>query len=365
MTVFIYTVLVFLVIRFSVTVFNFLSNPKLPRVVKHYHDRVSILIPARNEQGNILTLLQSIVDQDYKEYEVIILDDNSEDQTYSIVSGFCNQHSQFKIVKGAELPSGWLGKNFACHQLASLAKGTYFFFVDADETISRGLINAMIHRVETGNLSLLSVFTNQRMVSFGEKLTVPLMHFILLNLLPLRLIRISKNPAFSAASGQCMFFAANQYRLHQWHERVKSHVVEDIEIMKLVKQEKYNTEALLGNGLIHCRMYHNVSESVQGFAKNLLAGFGNNIFILLIYQLLVIVGPVILLINFDVSLMVLPIMLIILSRMMISYLSGQNVIINLILHPFQMLFFLLISIISIQKHLFKSNTWKGRTIKTT
>ncbi|WP_443945929.1 glycosyltransferase [Pedobacter sp. AW1-32] len=365
MTIFIYTVLIFLVIRFSVTVFNFLSNPKLPRVVKHYHDRVSILIPARNERNNILPLLQSILNQDYKEYEVIILDDNSEDNTFELVASFCNQHPQFKIVKGAELPSGWLGKNFACHQLSLLASGMYFFFVDADETIERGLINAMIQRMEAGNLSLLSIFTNQKMLGFGEKLTVPLMHFILLNLLPLRLVRISKNPAFSAASGQCMFFSANQYRLHQWHERVKGHIVEDIEIMKIVKQEKYNSEALLGNGLIHCRMYHNLSESVQGFAKNLLAGFGNNIFILLIYQLLVIVGPVVLIFNFDLNLLVLPIMLIIFSRMMISYLSGQNVIVNLVLHPLQMFFFLLISIISIQKHLFKSNTWKGRTIKTT
>ncbi len=65
MTIFIYAVLIFLVIRFSVTVFNFLSNPKLPRVIKHYQDKISILIPARNEEDNILELLVSIKNQDY------------------------------------------------------------------------------------------------------------------------------------------------------------------------------------------------------------------------------------------------------------------------------------------------------------
>ena len=363
MTIFIYAVLIFLVIRFSVTVFNFLSNPKLPRVIKHYQDKVSILIPARNEAENILGLLTSIRDQDYTNYEVIVLDDSSSDTTFTVVEAFCKANPGFSVVSGKELPKDWLGKNFACHQLAELATGKYFLFIDADETIKRGLINSLIARMEIGNLALLSVFTNQVMKSVGERLTVPLMHFILLNLLPLRLVRLSKNPAFAAASGQCMFFNAHNYRVNQWHERVKSQVVEDVEIMKQVKQEKFNTEALLANGLIYCRMYTNLPESIDGFSKNLLAGFGNNIIILLLYQLLVIIGPVILILNFNVALLVLPLTLIILSRIMISYLSGQNVLINLVLHPFQMLLFLMISLVSIKKHISKTGTWKGRRIK--
>lgn len=364
MTIFIYAVLIFLVIRFSVTVFNFLSNPKLPRVVKHYHDKVSILIPARNEAADILELLFSIKNQDYANYEVIVLDDNSDDNTFEVVENFCLTNPQFKVVSGKELPQNWLGKNYACHQLSELTTGKYLLFIDADESVKRGLINSLINRMEIGGLALLSVFTNQTIKSIGEWLTVPLMHFILLNLLPLRLVKLSKNSAFAAASGQCMFFNANNYKENHWHERVKHQVVEDVEIMKLVKQEKFNAEALLANGLIYCRMYKNLGESLNGFSKNLLAGFGNNIIILLLYQLLVTVGPVILILNFNIALLVLPLTLIVLSRIMISYLSGQNVLINLILHPLQMLFFLIISFISIKKHIFKTSTWKGRTIKT-
>ena len=363
MTIFIYAVLIFLVIRFSVTVFNFLSNPKLPRTVKHYQDKVSILIPARNEAENIIFLLESIKSQDYSNYEVIVLDDGSTDDTFDLVSQFSNGYQKFQVIKGKPLPVDWLGKNYACHQLAALADGKYLLFLDADESIKRGLINSLIDRAEGGSLALLSVFTNQVMISIGEKLTVPLMHFILLNLLPLRLVRYAKNPAFAAASGQCMFFNAKKYRENNWHEKVKHQVVEDVEIIKLIKQEELNAEALLGNGLIYCRMYKSVTESLNGFSKNLLAGFGNNILILLFYLLLVIIGPVVLVLNFNADLLVLPITLIVLSRMMISYLSGQNVLVNLILHPLQMLFFLIISFISIQKHIFKKGTWKGRTIK--
>ncbi|MCZ4225584.1 glycosyltransferase [Pedobacter rhodius] len=363
MTIFIYAALIFLIIRFSVTVFNFLSNPKLPRTIKHFQDKVSILIPARNEAENILQLLQSIKEQDYANYEVIVLDDDSNDNTFGLVSRFSEENKQFKIVKGKELPKGWLGKNYACHQLAEVATGKYFLFVDADELIKRGLINSLIFRVENNGLSLLSIFTNQVMLSFGEKITVPLMHFILLNLLPLRLVRFSKNPAFSAASGQCMFFDATNYRENQWHKCVKNRVVEDIEIMKLVKQTGFKVEALLANGLIHCRMYKNLGEGINGFSKNLLAGFGNNILILLIYQLLVMSWPILLFINYDLHLLALPITLIVLSRIMIAFLSGQNVVLNLILHPLQMLLFLLISVKSISNHLLKRGSWKGRLIK--
>ncbi|MCX2433065.1 glycosyltransferase [Pedobacter sp. GR22-10] len=363
MTIFIYAVLIFMVIRFSVTVFNFLSNPKLPRVIKHYNDFVSVLIPARNEEADIIPLLESIKSQDYKNFEVIVLDDNSDDKTFELVDAFSLENPQFRIVRGDELPKGWLGKNYACHQLAALAKGEYLLFLDADEAIKSGFINSLINRMKVGNLALISIFTNQVMKSAGEWLTVPLMHFILLNLLPLRLVKFSGNPAFSAASGQCMFFKADHYRKNQWHERVRNKVVEDVEIMKAVKLEKFNGEALLGNGLIYCRMYKNLNESLNGFSKNLLAGFGNNVIILLFYQLLVTVGPLVLLLNFNISLLVLPLTLIFLSRIMISYLSGQHVFINLILHPFQMFFFLMISFLSIIQHIFKTGTWKGRPIK--
>ncbi|MET4083507.1 glycosyltransferase involved in cell wall biosynthesis [Pedobacter sp. UYP30] len=364
MSIFLYAVLIFLVIRFSVTLFNFLSNPRLPKLFKHFSTKVSILIPARNEQENIIKLLLSIKNQDYEHYEVLILDDHSEDNTCAVVSKFCAENPKFRIIRGKELPIGWLGKNFACHQLAALATGAFLFFLDADEEIKPGLINSMLTRMELGSLSLLSIFTNQQMLTLGEKLTVPLMHYILLSLLPLRLVKLSKNPMFAAASGQCMFFEAKNYKDNCWHQEVKREVVEDIEIMKLVKQRGFKTEALLGNNLIYCRMYSGLKEAVDGFSKNLLAGFGKNIWILLGYLTLVIVGPVLLFLNFNLAQLVLPLTIILLGRVMISLLSGQKIIENLVLHPIQMAFFLIIAIVSIKKYLFKSGAWKGRQLQT-
>lgn len=352
----------FIILRFTVTLFNFISNPKLHRVAKHYPDKVSILIPARDEADNILTLLQSIHEQDYPNYEVIILDDGSSDNTYQLCADFAEKHSAFKVIKGDDLPADWLGKNYACYQLAQQAKGDFFLFLDADEKVHNGLINSAVHRMYLRNLSLLSLFANQEMHTTGEKLVVPLMHYILLNLLPLQLVYLVKNPSVAAASGQFMLFDAESYTENQWHEQVKHKVVEDVEIMKAVKGSGYNGEALLANGMVSCRMYKSYNEAINGFGKNFLAAFNYNVIGFLIYILLVISGPMLVIMTFDFQLIFFMFGLIILTRIMISLSAMQNTFYNVFLHPLQMFSLTLIAFTAIQKHLTKTTIWKGRKI---
>ncbi|MBE7179048.1 MAG: glycosyltransferase, partial [Mucilaginibacter polytrichastri] len=270
--------------------------------------------------------------------------------------------ARFSVIKGAPLPDGWLGKNFACHQLAEVATGKYFLFLDADEMVHPNLFNSAVHRIKSNRLKLLSLFTNQVMKSAGERLVVPLMHVILLNLLPLRLVGLTKTPAVAAASGQFMLFEAEIYRQFRWHELVRKHVVEDIEIMRLVKQNGFKAEALLANGMISCRMYRSYTEGVNGFSKNLLAGFNYSVFGLLIFLVLILGGPIMIFLSGDLGLLVLAVALIVLTRLMISLSAGQNPVYNIILHPFQMITLAVIAQQSIQKYLSKSVEWKGRNV---
>ena len=355
-------IFVFLILRFAVTLFNFISDPKLRRVTRSYTNLVSVLIPVRNEEKNILELLRSIDQQNYQNYEVIILDDSSSDTTYDICLKFCEGHTRFRIIKGNDLPHDWLGKNYACHQLALEAKGDFFLFIDADETISDELINSAVHRMYMQKLALLSLFTNQQMITFGERLVVPLMHYVLLNLLPLRLVYLIKNHSVAAASGQFMLFDAKIYRNNHWHQLVKHKIVEDIEIMKMVKAEGFNGEALLANGMISCRMYTNYADAVNGFSKNFLAAFNYNIMAFLFYIVLLIGGPMIIMMTLDFQLIFFMMGLIILTRIMISLEAGQNAWYNVILHPLQMLTITLIAFTAIQKNLTKTNVWKDRKI---
>ncbi len=364
MLYFFYIIFFFLILRFTVTLFNFISNPKLTRSPVNYTNLVSILIPARNEEENILTLLKSIKNQDYKNIEVIVLDDQSDDQTFEVCTQFCKEEANFNVIKGENLPKGWLGKNYACYQLAAKAKGEFLLFLDADEEVKDGLINSALYRMQIGKLSLLSLFTNQITATIAEKSVVPLMHFLLLNLLPLRLVKLSSMPSFAAASGQFMLFNAANYHQYQWHKLVKDKVVEDVEIMKKVKLEKHKGEVLLANGYIYCRMYKNYNECVAGFSKNILAGFNNSIIGLILYIILVVLGPVFILFFLNFQLFYFALTLIIFTRIMISLLAGQNVFLNIVYHLFQMFNLLLIAIISIKKSLSKTISWKGRIINT-
>ena len=184
-----YIVIVFLVLLFSVSLANLISKPVLSPIQPVTAPLVSILIPARNEAKNIATLLQTIINQKYQDIEIIVCDDQSEDETVTIVSDMIKTDKRIRIIHTAALPDGWLGKNHACYLLANEAKGEYLCFLDADVSLQPKFINSVIAYMQHRSLSLLSLFPEQKMLSVGEKLTVPIMFRVLLSLLPLRLVQ--------------------------------------------------------------------------------------------------------------------------------------------------------------------------------
>ncbi|UKJ08414.1 glycosyltransferase [Solitalea lacus] len=355
-------VTVFLVIRFCVTLFNFISKPKLSRSPRHYSDFVSILIPARNEGDSILPVLESIKNQDYQNYEVLILDDNSSDNTYALAEAFAQTDSRFRVIRGNTLPPDWLGKNYACYQLSKEAKGDYLLFIDANVMVHNRLIDNALYRIKVFKLGLLSLLVNQKMLSLGERLVVPLFNYVLLTTLPLRLVSLTKSPIFSAASGQFMFFDAHNYHRNQWHEQVKTFPAGELEIMKLLKAARYKGEVLLAAGFADSRTYTSYSSGILGFSNKLLAGFSYSVIWLLVFLLLVFFGYSLLLLLPRYELLGVVIFLIIGMRYMVSLMSHQNVVLNFLLHPFQMITLVIISILSIHMYLTKTMISKGRYI---
>lgn len=355
-----FLIFIFLVLRFTVTLFNFISNPKLPVSGRHYTDLISILIPASSRSQNLLYLLQSIHDQDYENYEVLILSDSLKGDI--ACENFCKTHDKFKVIKAEGVPAGWVRRPFACHQLAQRARGNYFIFLDVNDKVNKGLFNNSIHRMRLGKLSLLSLFANHEMRSWGEKLVVPLIHHLLLNLMPLRLVRLSGNSSFAAASGQFMMFDGEGYRAYEWHKEVRNKVAEDVEIMRLVKGYGLHGEALLANGFLSCRLYRNFRDALNGLSKNILSGFGNSVPGILLYLFLVIIGPVAVLFSLGLELLLFAVTLVVLSRIMISFSAGQNPWVNIALHPFQMVSLLFVAVLSIQRHYTRSAFWKNRRI---
>ena len=117
----------------AITVLNILTFPRLGTAPPPRHPTsVSVLVPARDEAAVIGQTIQHLRNQDYPNYEVIVLDDRSTDGTAEIVRSVANGDLRFSILSGRTLPDGWLGKNWACHQLSRAATGEILIFTDAD-----------------------------------------------------------------------------------------------------------------------------------------------------------------------------------------------------------------------------------------
>lgn len=356
-------ILFFGIVRMLVALVNFITKVGISsHIHPDYKPFVSILIPARNEEKNIGKLLSDLSTFNYNNLEIIIYNDLSTDRTEEITNQFIETDERIKIINGANPEKGWLGKNFACNQLANEAKGDLFLFLDADVRVKNLLIEKTTSYFYKYKLKLLSVFPQQLMPVKETRYAIPLMNWILLSLLPLFLVRVSSWKSFSAANGQFMLFDALTYRKYRPHERFKSHPVEDIEILRYFKKLKMKTATLLGNEYIQCTMYHSLDEAISGFSKNIFRFFGGSVLVTILFALITTLSPFIILIFGTWQLFLVYLFIIILIRFLVSKASRQDVWENLLYSPVQQFIFLRIIFNAIKQKKNKTLIWKDRNI---
>lgn len=363
-----YFTLFFSIITTLVSAYNFLTAPRFENNQKEISNKplVSILIPARNEEKNISQIIDDIIKQTYKNFELIILDDESEDKTAEIISDKIseyNSNNKIKLISGKPLPNGWLGKNWACHQLSKEANGEYLLFIDADVRLSSGVVESCLFYKNKYKLEMISSFPTQIINSFGEWLIVPLMNFLLLAFLPLKKVYSSANKSFIAANGQFLFIAKSAYEKIGGHLTFKERVVEDMEIARQVKKSGFNMMTFLGADSVSCRMYDGFGHAFNGFSKNYFPGFNTSpiiFFLFLAFLFTTYFLPFLMI--FMNSSFVLIVLIILLGRLAISVSSRQTILVNILLHPVQMLIMITIGVNSVYKTKTKKLKWKGRSI---
>ncbi len=354
---------VILAIRLTIVVVNVFSRPFLKTGVPESQPGVSVLIPARNEEQNLPELLDGLLKQDYPLLEILVYNDDSTDGTHRIVEKFAEENPRIRLLEGGRLPEGWSGKNHACHQLSLAARGDYFLFLDADVKVRPDLVGKSIWYMLHMDLTLFSMFPKQLMKSFGELLTVPIMNWILLSLLALRLIRLSHYPSLSAANGQFMLFRAREYRQHRFHELFKEINVEDIHIIRKVKQMGYLSQTLLSRGEVSCRMYRSYKEGIFGLTRSMFAFFGGSGIALFLFSLFSTFGLGLVWLGMSLEWAMIYLAMTAIMRILILIMSYQPVIISLFLFPLMQVSFLRIVFRAFRLRRRGTNTWKGRIIK--
>lgn len=189
---------------------------------------ISVLIPARDEEEDIVPCLESLRKQDYPAYEILVLDDDSTDRTAERIAEIAAKDSRVRLLHGKPLPQGWAGKPHACHQLAAQAKGSWLLFTDADTIHAPTMLSSAMAYVREHRLSLLSGLPLQKTVSFSQRVAVPAMYFIILCCMPLWWVQGSRRPKPGLVIGQFIFVSAEDYREVGGHEAVRSKILEDI-----------------------------------------------------------------------------------------------------------------------------------------
>lgn len=237
--------------------------------------RVSVLIPARNEEKNIRTCVETMVLQTYRNLEVIVLNDESTDKTgdilYKLGMKFPNR---LQVIEGAPLKKGWVGKCFACHQLAQRATGDYLLFLDADtRASSRELVSQIIGAAEKSGVEFLSVFPHQKMVSKGELLGIPSIILYIFGVLDVPRFEDPNYPSDALAIGQCLLFTRALYEKIGGHEMLKNSIIEDVAFAYAIKKAKVPYLFLWGKDHLECRMYNSLAHYREGTLKNLMALF--------------------------------------------------------------------------------------------
>ena len=332
---------------------------------------VSVLIPARNEEVNIKRCLYSLIDQSYKNLEIIVLDDDSDDQTYNIVKDVSKNFSSIKLIKGERKSNGWTGKNWACHQLSKFAKGDFLLFIDADTKLQKNTISETVSEMNNNDVDLISLFPNRITNTAIDKIISVTIGWFIFSCLPI--IFSNKNPMFSSAFGQFLLFRKGAYFSIGGHESIKDKILDDFELGRLITKRGYNLNVFDGTERISTFSYSTEKEALEGLSKSIFPFFNNRLIpflILLILFLSMGLMPIFIMMGefFGSKLTKSKEMiayftwgLITLSWSISSYRSKQGIRYG-ILYPFITTFTAIIGIFSIITFLTKSVNWKNRNV---
>jgi len=320
--------------------------------------RISVIIPAMNEEHNIGKILNTLKTQNYTPHEIIVVNDNSTDKTESVASSYIG----IKIISlKKEPPEGWIGKSWSCWNGYLKSTGNLLLFLDADVELSKEALESLLTEyIKYGGL--ISVWPYQRFEKFYEHL-----------IMPFNLIAVSSVNSFSffdklnpiGVFGPVILTSRSDYEKTGGHLAVKNNVVEDLEIGKIYLKKGIGVINLLGGEIIKFRMYpKGLRQLFEGLTKNIASGaikIGIINFLVIFLWFVGIYSSFFSCLSKSEYLIYYP--LYALQLYILISKTGDYSFWDVVFYPLHFLFFLIVFMSSIfKKFILRSVTWKGRKI---
>jgi chlorobactene glucosyltransferase len=255
------------------TLWNVVAWPRVGRAGDAPATSVSVLIPARNEERNLPECLRALAGQGQALAEILIYDDHSTDRTAAVIARQVATDGRVRTIPTRELPSDWLGKPFACAQLAEHARADWLLFLDADARMAPGGVARLIEEASRRKLTFLSCWPGLELRGFWERLLMPLLNFVVFTIYPAPLAEMRPDPSLGLAHGACVLVHRRTYEKVGGHGRVRRELFEDTRLAREWRAAGHRGLCLDGQDVVRVRMYDSFRSIWDGFQKNFFPAF--------------------------------------------------------------------------------------------
>ena len=238
--------------------------------------RVSVLLAARNEQDMLPETLDSLLKLDYPDFEIILVDDDSDDGTGAIADEWAllkGARGKLRVIHNHHLPPGWRGKVHAMSLAAEAATGEWILATDADVVFHPSLLRQAVELAQRKNVQFLSLTPEVEMQSWAEKVVLPAFGLLLFMLFPLRRVNDPRSSRAMAAGAFMLMHRDDLFALGGY-ARLRNTLIEDLRMAELFKRNGRRTYLGVTRGVFHTQMYENWREVFEGLARSAWEGTG-------------------------------------------------------------------------------------------
>ena len=253
------------------------QSPRLERIknIKNTFPRVSIILPARNEERYIRRCIDSLIKQDYPDFEIVLVNDESSDKTLEIMNEYQNSYPDIKVLSVNRPDDDWIGKNWACYQGYLKSNGNLLLFTDADSYHSENTMSLAVQNINHYGLDAITIMPRLLSYDFFTKVTLPLLTtFMHTRFSPLKVNNAKSKLGYFF--GSYFIIKRDTYEQVGSHESVKHEIIEDGALGKKVKEGNFKLRMVRGESYVQAIWARNSSDLSKAMDRLLIPMFKEN-----------------------------------------------------------------------------------------